>query len=37
VKPGEDFITKSKETYIAWLADAGKDYQITKLVAKPKK
>jgi hypothetical protein len=37
VKPGEDFITKSKETYIAWLAGAGKDYQITKLVAKPNK
>lgn len=37
VKPGEDFITKAKETYTEWLAGAGKDYQITKIVAKPKK
>jgi hypothetical protein len=37
VKPGEDFIVKAKEAYTAWLADAGKDYQITKIVAKPKK
>jgi hypothetical protein len=37
VKPGEDFITKAKDTYTAWLAGPGKDYQITKLVAKPKK
>lgn len=37
VKPGEDFIAKTKEAFTAWLADAGKDYQITKLVAKPRK
>jgi hypothetical protein len=37
VKPGEDFIEKAKEAYTAWLAGAGKDYQITKIVAKPKK
>lgn len=37
VKPGEDFIVKAKETYTAWLAGTGKDYQITKIVAKPKK
>jgi hypothetical protein len=37
VKPGEDFIDKTKEAFTAWVAGAGKDYQINKLVAKPKK
>ena len=36
VKPGEDFIEKTKEAYVAWLAGAGKDYQISKWVAKKK-
>lgn len=36
VKPGEDFIVKTKEAYVAWLAGAGKDYQISKWVPKKK-
>lgn len=36
VKPGEDFVEKTKETFVAWLAGAGKDYQISKWVAKKK-
>ncbi|QJW96819.1 hypothetical protein [Frigoriglobus tundricola] len=34
VKPGEDFIDKTKDAFTAWLAGAGKDYQIEKLVVK---
>lgn len=34
VKPGEDFIEKTKEAFTAWLAEAGKDYQVNKLVGK---
>lgn len=34
VKPGEDFIDKNKEAFAAWLAGAGKDYQIEKMVKK---
>lgn len=37
IKPGDDFIEKTKEAYVAWLAGAGKDYQLSKIVAKPKK
>ncbi len=37
VKPGEDFIAKTKEAFVAWLAGTGKDYQISKLVVKMKK
>ena len=36
VKPGEDFIDKTKETFVAWLAGPGKDYQINKIVPKKK-
>jgi hypothetical protein len=36
VKPGEDHAAKMKEAYTAWLAAAGKDYQINKLVPKKK-
>ena len=36
VKPGEDFIDKTKEAFVAWLAGPGKDYQINKLVPKKK-
>ncbi|MBY0455918.1 MAG: hypothetical protein K2V38_01125, partial [Gemmataceae bacterium] len=36
VKLGEDFIDKSKEAFVAWLAGAGKDYQINKLAPKAK-
>lgn len=34
VKPGEDFIDKTKEAFTAWLAGAGKDYQISRFVVK---
>ncbi|MCS6866105.1 MAG: hypothetical protein RMJ56_04780, partial [Gemmataceae bacterium] len=34
VKPGEDFVEKTKEAFTQWLADAGKNYQITKIVKK---
>jgi len=36
VKPDEDFIDKTKEAFTAWVAGAGKDYQINKLVVKKK-
>jgi hypothetical protein len=36
VKPGEDFIDKTKEAFVAWLAGPGKDYQISKLAPKKK-
>jgi len=36
VKPGEDFIDKTKEAFTAWLAGPGKDYQVSKLVPKKK-
>ncbi len=36
VKPGEDFIEKTRETFAAWIVGAGKDYQLTKLVVKKK-
>jgi hypothetical protein len=34
VKPGEDFIGKTKEAFTAWLAGAGKDYQLNRFVLK---
>ena len=34
VKPGEDFIAKTREAFTAWLAGPGKDYQIKKIVPK---
>ncbi len=36
VKPGEDFIAKTKEAFVAWLAGHGKDYQINKWIPKKK-
>lgn len=36
VKPGEDFIEKTKEAFATWLTGAGKDYQINKWVPKKK-
>ncbi len=36
VKPGEDFIDKTKEAFATWLAGPGKDYQINKWVPKKK-
>lgn len=36
VKPGEDFVEKTREAFAAWVTGAGKDYQIGKLVAKKK-
>ena len=36
VKPGEDFIDKTRDAFVAWLAGAGKDYRINKFVAKKK-
>ena len=36
VKPGEDFVEKTRAAFVAWVAGAGKDYQINKLVAKKK-
>lgn len=36
VKPGEDFTEKTREAFAAWVAGAGKDYQINKLVVKKK-
>lgn len=36
VKPGEDFIDKTKESFVAWLAGPGKDYQINRWVPKKK-
>lgn len=36
VKPGEDFIDKTKDAFTAWQAGKGKDYQVTKIVAKKK-
>ena len=36
VKPGEDYTEKTREAFAAWVADAGKDYQINKLVVKKK-
>jgi len=36
VKPGEDFIETTKEAFAAWVAGAGKDYQIEKMVVKKK-
>lgn len=37
VKPGEDFTTKTKEAFAAWVAGPGKDYQINKVVPKKMK
>jgi hypothetical protein len=34
VKPGEDFIDKTKEAFVAWLSGAGKDYQLNRFVVK---
>ncbi|HEY1186059.1 MAG TPA: hypothetical protein VGE74_00320 [Gemmata sp.] len=34
VKPGEDFIEKTKEAFVKWLDGPGKNYQVNKLVAK---
>ncbi len=34
VKPGEDFIEKTKEAFTNWLAGVGQNYQITKMVKK---
>lgn len=34
VKPGEDFIGKTKEAFVTWLDGPGKGYQINKLVVK---
>lgn len=34
VKPGEDFVGKTKEAFVAWLDGPGKGYQINKLVVK---
>jgi hypothetical protein len=34
VKPGEDFIDKTKEAFVAWLAGPGKNYQLSKFVIK---
>ncbi len=36
VKPGEDVYAKTKEAFVAWLAGAGKDYQISKWAPKKK-
>jgi hypothetical protein len=33
-KPGEDFVEKSKEAFVKWLAGPGKDYRIKKFVLK---
>jgi hypothetical protein len=37
VKPGEDFVAKTKEAYLQWLDGPGKDYRIKKLVPKKEK
>jgi hypothetical protein len=34
VKPGEDFIDKTKQAFVAWLAGPGKDYQLSRFVLK---
>jgi hypothetical protein len=34
VKPGEDFIDKTKEAFVAWLSGPGKDYQLSRFVVK---
>jgi hypothetical protein len=34
VKPGEDFVAKSREAFAEWVAGAGKDYRINKIVPK---
>ena len=34
VKPGEDFIDKTKDAFAAWLDGPGKEYQVRKFVAK---
>ncbi|MDY3551766.1 hypothetical protein R5W24_000845 [Gemmata sp. JC717] len=34
VKPGEDFITKTKEAFVKWLDGPGKTYQIDRFTAK---
>ena len=36
VKPGEDYVEKTREAYVAWLAGPGKDYQIKKFATKKK-
>jgi hypothetical protein len=36
-KPGEDFVEKSREAFVKWLAGPGKDYRISKFVLKPSK
>ena len=33
-KPGEDFVVRTKDAYVKWLAGPGKDYQIKKYVPK---
>ncbi len=36
VRPGEDFVERSREAFVAWTAGAGRNYRLNKLVAKPK-
>jgi hypothetical protein len=34
VKPGEDFIDKTKDAFVVWLAGPGKNYQLNRFVLK---
>ena len=34
VKPGEDYIDKTKGAFVKWLAGPGKDFQISKWTVK---
>jgi hypothetical protein len=36
VRPGEDFVGRSRDAFVTWTAGAGKTYRLNKLAARPK-